>query len=190
MSTPISPRHSSSLQQKDPVGRVPVGKRSAQKEERAQEGNMTRIAQSLGKVFAFTIDASTAEVVKLETLDASGTRRELSAEEKATLAQAGGEGGLEEFVERAFEAGIACILGTDERQEPAEEPAEDAELRHLLLAPLIEQSAARRLVQPGALNRAILGTLIRHATKKAPAPTESSSPGEPRSDGAAPARAN
>jgi hypothetical protein len=193
MSTPISPRPSNSLKQKVSAGKVPPDKRGAQKEASAQkEEKMTQIVESVGKVFAFTIDATTAEVVKLETLDASGARRELSEEEKATLAQAGTEGGLEEFVARAFEAGIGCVLGDDEREDKTDEPVEDAELRHLLLAPLIEQSPAKRLVQREALNRAILGTLIRHATQKAPAPAAAaSSPSAgPQSDRAAPARAN
>ena len=113
MSTPISPRHNSSLKHKVPVGKVPVAKKHAQKEEK-----MTEISPSAGKLFAFTIDANTAQVVKLETLDESGGRRELSEEEKASLAHAVGEGAdLEEFVEKAFEAGIACVLGEDQHQQ-------------------------------------------------------------------------
>ena len=151
---------------------------------------VTETAKSAGKLFAFTIDVNTAQVVKLETLDASGARHELSDEEKASLAQEGSEGGLEEFVEKAFEAGIACVLGDDERQDRADEPAGEAELRHLLLAPLIEHSPAKRLMQREALNRAILGTLIQHATKKAPAGTESGPTAEAQSERAASARAN
>jgi hypothetical protein len=154
-----------------------------------KEENMTEIAQSAGKLFTFTIDASTAQVVKLETEDASGVRHELSDEEKASLAQAGSEADLEQFVERAFEAGIACVLGGGEREDTADEPAEEAELRHLLLTPLIEQSPARRLMQREALSRAILGTLIQHATKE-PAAAEGSPATGLQSDRAAPARAN
>jgi hypothetical protein len=154
-----------------------------------KEEKMTEIAQSAGKLFTFTIDAATAQVVKLETQDASGARHELSDEEKANLAQAGNEGDLEQFVERAFEAGIACVLGGGEPEDKVDEPAEEAELRHLLLTPLIEHSPARRLMQREVLSRAILGTLIQHATK-APAATESSPETGLQSDRAAPARAN
>jgi hypothetical protein len=186
MSTPISPRHNSSLKQKVPVGKVPVAKKHAQKEEK-----MTEIAASAGKLFTFTIDANTAQVVKLETLDESGARHELSEEEKASLAHAAGEGAdLEAFVEKAFEAGIACVLGEDQHQQKADEPAEEAELRHMLLTPLIEHSPVKRLIQREALNRAILGTLLQRATNKAPAATESEPPPGPQSDRAAPARAN
>jgi hypothetical protein len=160
MATAAGHRHNSSLKHKRPVGKVAVEKKTAQKEEK-----MTEIAQSAERLFTFTIDARTAQVVKFETLDASGDRHELSDDEKASLAREGNNGGLEEFVEQAFEAGIACVLGGDERQENADEPGEEAELRHLLLTPLIEHSPARRLIQREALNRAILGTLIQHATQ-------------------------
>ena len=68
MSTAAGPRHSS-LKHKVPVGKVAVEKKTAQKEEK-----MTEIAQSAEKLFTFTIDARTAQVVKFETLDASGAR--------------------------------------------------------------------------------------------------------------------
>ena len=195
MSIPVGPRHNHSLKHKVPVGKVPVGRRNARKEEKMAkeemtgEEKMTEVAQPTGRLFTFTIDASTAQVVKLETEDASGARHELSDEEKASLAQAGIEASLEQLVERAFEAGIACVLGDGEREDKADEPADEAELRHLLLTPLIEHSPARRLLQREALNRAILGTLIQHATK-APAAAEGSATTGLQSDRAAPARAN
>ena len=189
MSTPGS-RHNHSLKQKGHVGKVPVGRRNAQKEPKmTKEEKMTEITPPAGKLFTFTIDASTAQVVKLETEDASGARHELSDEEKASLAQAGTEGSLEQFVERAFEAGIDCVLGDGEREDKADEPADEAELRHLLLTPLIEDSPVKRLMQRDALNRAILGTLIQHATKE-PAAAEGSPATGLQSDRAAPARAN
>lgn len=189
MSTAVGPRHNH-LRQKIPVGKVPSGKRNARKEQKmTNDEKMTEIAPSAETLFAFTIDASTAQVVKLEALDASGVRRELSEEEKQSLAPGGREGGLEEFVEKAFEAGIACVLGEDEG-ERAGEAAEEAELRHLLLAPLIEHSPVKRLVQREALDRAILETLIRHATHKAPAFTEGGPTPGPQLDRVAPAGAN
>jgi len=159
------------------------------KQEMTKDEQATETGQSAGKLFTFTIDASTAQIVRLEAEDASGKRHELSDEEKASLAQAGSEGSLEQFVERAFEAGIDCVLGGGEREDRAEEPADEAELRQLLLTPLIEHSPARRLMQREALNRAILGTLIQHAMK-APAAADTSSTTGLQSDRAAPARAN
>ena len=201
MSTPVGPRHNHSLKHKVHVSKVPVGRRNAQKEgkmskeekmpkeEMTTEGKMTESGPLAGRLFTFTIDASTAQVVKLETEDASGERHELSDEEKASLAQAGTASDLERFVERAFEAGIACVLGGGESEEKAEEPADEAELRHMLLTPLIEHSPARRLMQREALNRAILGTLIQLATK-APTGAESIPATGVQSQRAAPARAN
>ena len=180
----VGPRQNSSVRQKVPIGKVPVGRKNAQKEDK-----MTEIAPSAAKLFAFTIDANTARIVKLETLDASGSRHELSEEEKASLAREESANGLEDVVERAFEAGIACVLGGEEPQEKTEESAEDAELRHMLLTPLIEHSPAKRLIEREALTRAILGTLIQHATKPAADAESSSTAGLP-SDRAASARAN
>jgi hypothetical protein len=115
------------------------------------------------RAVTITIDADSAEIVRVEGLDATGKRRELSAEEKAGLVTGGHRDELLETVlEHAFEAGIACVLGDDDEQTPQESPA-DAELRHRLLAPLIERSPVGRLTERAALNRAMLGTLIEHS---------------------------
>jgi hypothetical protein len=135
----------------------------------SQKEQMTATDQRAGKLFTFTIDAATGQVVKFEALDASGAHWELSDEERASLVRDGSER-LEEALEQAFEAGIDCVLGSDDEQDDSEESAQDSELRHLLLAPLIEHSAAKRLLQREALNRAILGTLIQRSVKPTPAP--------------------
>jgi len=121
------------------------------------------------KLLAFTIDASTAQVVRFESLDATGERHELSDEEKASLARAGEDGRLENVVEQAFEAGIACVLGGGIGRDDTRESAEEAELRDLLLTPLIERSSAARLMHRDVLSRAILETLIQHSMKSRPA---------------------
>ena len=118
------------------------------------------------KAVTITIDADSADVVRVEGLDAKGARHELSNEEKASLIKdARSEERLEEVLEHAFEAGIACVLGDDEDEdeETTEESPADAELRHQLLAPLIKRSAVRQLTDRAALHRAILGTLIEHS---------------------------
>jgi hypothetical protein len=117
-----------------------------------------------GDLFSFTIDVTTAQVVKVETLDASGARHEVSDREKANLAPNGSER-LEEALEEAFQAGIDCILGGAEDPDDAEESAQDAELRHVLVAPLIKQSPAKRLLRRDVLDRAILKTLIQRSMK-------------------------
>jgi hypothetical protein len=124
-----------------------------------------------GRLFVFTIDADTAQIVKLERVDPSGGRRELSPEEKTALIGRGGEDRIEEVLEQAFEAGIACALG-DEPGEATDETDEEAELRHLLLVQLMEQGGIKHFTNSDVLNRAIFGTLIQHAIESAPAAAE------------------
>jgi len=176
MNMATGPQHNSSMSQK-------TSDRSPQKEQK-----MSEVDQSGGKFFTFTIDASTGQVVKFETFDATGVRHELSDEEKASLAAEGSER-LEEALEEAFEAGIDCVLGGNGHAE-RDESEQDAQLRHLLLTPLIKDSPARRLLQRDVLGRAILGTLIQHSMK----PPSAASAGSPsaglESDRAAATRAN
>ena len=132
---------------------------------------MAKDNQSGGKLFTFTIDAATAQVVKFETVDASGNSHEISDEEIANLAQQGSQK-LEQALEEAFAAGIDCVLGGEDGQSETKESEKDAELRHLLLTPLIEHSPAKRLLQREAMNRVLLETLIQRSTKPSqPTPT-------------------
>lgn len=131
--------------------------------QREPKSNGTR--ESENKLLAFTIVAGTGEIVKCEGLDASGDRHELSEQEKSALAKEA-RLSLEEVLSRAFEAGMSCVLDDAEGealQSPAEEPAEDAELRRLLLTRLIERSAARHLFRRDVLSRVIFETLIEHS---------------------------
>ncbi len=139
-------------------------KKSSHKAEESETNESGAIHESGAKLFTFTVDARTAQIVKFESLDSSGARYELSDDEKVSLAREGSSDGLEDLVEQAFEAGIACVLGEEGRSE-TKESEEDAELRHLLLTPLIEHSLAKRLLKGEVLNRALLGTLIQHSMK-------------------------
>ena len=132
-------------------------------------------------LLTLTIHAKTGRTVKIESVDGTGTRHELSEEERANLAKEAGNATLEAMVEQAFEAGIACVLGDGAGEDGSPEPEEDAKLRRLLLQPLIEHSTARRLMQRDVLSRAILGTLIRHAVSSPkPAPESGPAPQPPR----------
>lgn len=127
--------------------------------------------------FAVTLDAKTGAIIQIEGIDATGARHELSKDEKATLAKDNGHAGLEELLEQAFEAGIACVLGGEDEPGEAKEPKADADLRRILLKPLIDESPAARLMRRDVLDRAIVETLIHHSLKsrsKAPEgrPTE------------------
>lgn len=139
---------------------------------RHKASNRTKSAPAGNRLFVFTIDADTAQIIKFETVDGSGDRHELSPEEKTALVAKGSEDRLDEVVEQAFEAGIACALReelSDPQNGEADETDEDAELRHLLLAQLIEQSGIKHLMQGEVLDRAIFGTLVQHAIAPAQA---------------------
>jgi len=148
---------------------------SASKKNSHEEQKMADVDQSAGKLITFTIDANTARIVKLESLDATGARHELSDEEKASFVRQGAAK-LEDALEQAFEAGIDCVLG-EGAQDDGQESQEDAKLRHLLLTPLIEHSAAGRLLQAEVLHRAILETLVQHSMKPIPEAPQGPPPG-------------
>lgn len=137
------------------------------KTHKTSEASAERNGRSDGRLLAITVDADTARVIRIEGLDASGTRHELSTSDREVLLNRGTDGRVEDVVERAFEAGIACVLDDEPGSASNNDPADDAELRHQLLAPLIERSAVRHLMQPGVLDRAILSTLIDHAARQA-----------------------
>jgi hypothetical protein len=117
-----------------------------------------------GDLVAFTINTANGRIEKVEGVDASGARRELTIEEKARLRARAAEVTLEGVVERAFEAGIECLLGADGADgidEEADTPSEEAGLmRRLILRSLMADTPAQRLMQREVLGRAIAGTLI------------------------------
>ena len=118
-------------------------------------------------LIAFTVDRESAQVVRLERLDSTGARREFSRAERTDLVRkASGHNKVREALEQAFEAGLACALGGKVEPDKAEESDQDAELRHLLLAPLMQHSAVKHLMQPDVLNRAILETLIEQSASR------------------------
>ena len=108
---------------------------------------------------AFTIDAATGEMISVEAVDEAGARRELSGKEKASLAKEIARHSLEDILEQTFEAGIASVLGDGD---DGEETADDAELRHMIVGPMLARSAARRFLREEVLAPAILGALIQH----------------------------
>ena len=132
--------------------------------KKAEPSSDNPVDRPVTKFLTVVIDADSAQVVRVEGQDTTGARHELSADEKTRLAKRVTADRLEDLVEEAFEAGIACVLGGDTAPDPTKESPEDAELRRQLLAPLIERSAVKRWMDRGALNRAIVNTLIDHAT--------------------------
>jgi hypothetical protein len=135
---------------------------------RAKKGRKaTGTEQPAGNnLFSFTIDASTGQLVTVESLDAAGTRKKVSDRQKKTIAREG-RAKFEEVLVEAFEAGIDCVLGDGDEALENSERERDAELRHDLVAPLMQSSPAKRLLKREVLDRAILGTLIQHSISPA-----------------------
>jgi hypothetical protein len=113
---------------------------------------------------AFTIDGNSGRIVKVEKVDSTGARRDLSDEDAASLAKGRTVPTLEAIIEQAFEAGIACVLGDDAEQDEGQESKDDAALSRLLLMPLMERTPAHGLQQPEVLGKAILASAIEQTT--------------------------
>jgi hypothetical protein len=123
-------------------------------------------AGSAGSV-TFTIDAGTGHVDRVEVIDRDGVRRELNGEERADLVKEAGPT-LETIFEETFLAGIDSVLGDGAREE--EEPETEAEkaLVRGLLQPMIQRSAARRLLGREVLRKAVMRALVQDASTPSP----------------------
>ena len=135
---------------------------------RDKKGSGPKSSRADQDLLTVTIHAKTGQIVKIERVNGPDAHHELTAEEKASLAKESGRATLEAIIEQAFEAGIAYVLGDEGDEDDPMESEKDANLRHLLLQPLIEKSAAKRLIRRDVLSRAILKTLIDHATGSRP----------------------
>jgi hypothetical protein len=128
-------------------------------------------SSSNGGFITATIEAATGKIIAVRSLDDAGASSELTKDRRARLSEQIGDASLEDLFEQAFEAGIASVLGDDAEAEADAELSEsedDVALRHQILQPMIEHSAARRLMRQEILGRAIVGTLIRKAAAGAP----------------------
>ena len=114
-------------------------------------------------LFSLTINADSGEIVKIEKVEVTGTRRDLRDDDKAELT-AKAAPTLDALIERAFEAGIACVLGVEAGHAEAEESDEEADLRRALLMPLMEGSWAKDLLKREVLGKAILASAIAHVS--------------------------
>jgi len=112
------------------------------------------------ELLTFTIDPRTGRIVKLEGLNADGARRELTDDEKARLIKRPRDRTIEQVVERAFEAGIACVLDGNGADDDSSESSDDIDLTHRLLVPLIEHSAAKKLMAREVVDQTVLDTLL------------------------------
>jgi hypothetical protein len=133
---------------------------------------------------AFTLDATSGEIIKIESVDSAGQRRELAKPERQELAKERAGIGVEALIEGAFEAGIGCLLGGGDRKEDESETEDEAGVRSVLLKSLMEGTSAARAVRREVLRQAIVQTLIRDATGSGE--PESEPPKPHKSDRAAP----
>ena len=117
----------------------------------AQSAKAGSAPKSPPKLITATIDAATGKIVDVRSAD------------DAQLSIKNGGATLEDLFEQAFEAGIACVLGEEAGGADAKDSKADAALRRQILRPMIEHSAARRLMRQEVLGRAIVGTLIQQA---------------------------
>src|SRR6516165_600712 len=111
---------------------------NAQGKSRARDKKGSEPKSSLADqdLLNVTIHAKTGQIVKIERVNGPRAHHELTAEEKASLANEAGRASLEAIIEQAFEAGIASVLGDDGGDEDdLMESEKDANLRHLLLRP-------------------------------------------------------
>jgi hypothetical protein len=134
---------------------------------------------------AFTLDATSGEIIKIESVDSAGQRRELAKPERQELAKERAGVGVEALIEGAFEAGIGCLLGgRGDRKEDESETEDEAGVRSILLKSLMEGTSAARAVRREVLRQAIVQTLIQDATGSGE--PESEPPKPHKSDRAAP----
>jgi hypothetical protein len=149
--------------------------------QKKQRGSRKKVISSPARptttLITLTIDPRTARIVRLEGVDAAGRRHELTAADTSSWLERPQDQSVERLVERAFEAGIACVLDGDCGPDNPNESREDVELAHRLLVPLIEQSSAKALVARDVLDRAILHTLLE---RSATSPTAVTSKPEAR----------
>jgi hypothetical protein len=133
---------------------------------------------------AFTLDANNGEIIKIESVDTAGQRRELSKTERQDLAKERLGAGVEALLDQAFEAGIASLLGDGNAKEDLSETEDEAGVRQILLNALMEGTPAARVRRPEVLRQAIMQTLIQDVVS--PEGSESEPPKAQKSERAAP----
>jgi hypothetical protein len=104
-----------------------------------------------------TIKAPMGKIVRIEKVDKSGKRHELEQEEWAKLVGDDELDEIEDALERAFEAGVAAVLGEEYEEDEASEDEEERNIRRLLIGGLLR----RRRVHRSILHGLLMGRLLR-----------------------------
>jgi len=130
-------------------------------------------AEAVGSVeeieqLVVTFNATMGEIVKVEKVDKSGKRQELTEEECAKLAGQDEVEEVEAALEEAFEAGVAVVLGDEEDEDYAEDDDdEERALRQLLIGRLLgRHPVRRRLLQQLLLRRLLLRRLLKRGRRQ------------------------
>jgi hypothetical protein len=114
----------------------------------------------------FTLDATTHQVLKVETINRAGARRELSVRQTADLTGADDLESVESAIDEAYEAGVAEGL-----DEAGDDEDEELALDQLLVEPVAEEPVFRHGVRRLLLRRLLLRRLLRRklaSSTKAP----------------------
>jgi hypothetical protein len=106
----------------------------------------------------------TNEITGLEKVDSSGVRRQLPEQDKASVHASKSWHTLEAVIERPFEAGLVCALGSGDEKDAAQESDDIGEVRRTLLLPLMERSRTMTLLQRSVLGQVILATALQQVT--------------------------
>ena len=128
--------------------------------EPAKAPNTPTQAGARSERLAFTLDATSGEIIKIESTDSAGQHRELSKAETLDLAKERRGVGVEALLERAFEAGIACLLDEEDGEDGESETEEEAGVRQILLRPLMARTFAAHATRREVLRKAIVQSLI------------------------------
>jgi hypothetical protein len=109
-----------------------------------------------------TIKSPMGKIVRVEKIDKAGKRHELEQEEWAKLVGEDELDEIEDALERAFEAGVAAMLGEEYEEDEAPENGEERAVRRLLIGGLLR----RRRVHRRILHHLLVSRLIHRRIMK------------------------
>jgi hypothetical protein len=116
--------------------------------------------------FILTLGMPAGQVIKIERLENSGERREMSDEEFTALAGDSADADLQPVLEEAYAAGIADAI-QDELDREQDEEDDDAEMFRRLI---VRRAAGRKLLRQGirqfVLRRVIQRNLAERQAKQ------------------------
>jgi len=114
-----------------------------------------------------TFNAAKGEIVKVERVDKTGKRQELTEEECATLAGQDEVDEIEAALEEAFETGVAVVFGDEDEQYAEDNDDEERALRQLLIGRLLRRHPVRRrLLHQLLLRRLLLRRLLKRGLRQ------------------------